>query len=67
MTLGANPVLANGVVAGTWKEKQGRLAVAWFSEAVEHDEDLLRVEASRLGAVTGAELDLVVSTDAPVR
>jgi hypothetical protein len=67
MTLGANPVLANGVVAGTWKAKNGKLAVAWFSEAVEHDEDLLRVEASRLGAVTGAELDLVVSTDAPVR
>jgi hypothetical protein len=67
MTLGANPVLGNGVVAGTWKAKDGKLVVTWFSEAGEPDEDLLMPEASRLAAVTGEVLDLAVFADEPGR
>ena len=51
VTRGANLVLANGVVAGTWTRRAGTLTVAWFGDADPPDHDLLAEEASRLAAV----------------
>ena len=62
VTRGANLVLANGVVAGTWTRKAGTLTVAWFGGSDPPDQDLLGEEASRLAAVLGTELDLSVTT-----
>ena len=62
VTRGANVVLANGVVAGTWTRKADTLAVAWFDEADPPDHDLLDQEATRLGAVLGVEFDLRVTS-----
>ena len=61
VTRGANLVLANGVVAGTWMRKAGTLAVAWLGEADPPELDLLREEAARLAAILGTELDLNVT------
>ena len=61
VTRGANLVVASGVVAGTWKRKAATLTVSWFGEAKRPEHGLLTEEASRLGAVLGIELDVVVT------
>ena len=61
MTRGANLVLANGVVAGTWTRKADTLSLAWFDDA-DTDLDLLGQEAARLAATLDTELDLNVTS-----
>ena len=61
VTRGANLVLANGVVAGTWTRKANTLSLAWFDDADPPDLNLLGQEAARLGAILGTELDLNVN------
>ncbi len=58
MTLGANPVLVNGVVAGTWRVNRDRVIVSWFPGAARPDHDLLRQEVSRLAEATASDLEL---------
>ena len=62
VTRGANLVLANGVVAGTWMRKADTLSVAWREDADPPDLDLLGQEAARLAAVLDTELDLNVTS-----
>ena len=52
MTRGANPVLVDGVVAGTWRVRDEVLEV----DALASDE--LADEATRLGTLLGTDLDL---------
>jgi hypothetical protein len=59
-TRGANLVLANGVVAGTWTRRADILTVAWLEASDPPDLNLLGEEAARLAAVLGIELDLNV-------
>ena len=61
VTRGANLVLANGVVAGTWTRKTDSLTVAWFNDADPPDPDLLAEEAARLAAVFDSELELNIT------
>ena len=62
VTRGANLVLANGVVAGTWSRKAGTLSVAWLEDADPPDLNLLGQEAARLAAILDTELDLKVTS-----
>ena len=62
VTRGANLVLADGVVTGTWTRKAGTLTVVWFGEADPPDHDLLREEAGRLAEILGTELALNVTS-----
>ena len=62
VTRGANLVLTNGVVAGTWTRKAGTLTVAWLDEAVPPELDLLRAAVARLAAIIGTELDLNINS-----
>ena len=62
VTRGANLVLANGVVAGTWTRKAGTLSVAWFEDADPPDLNLLGQEAARLAATLDTELELTVTS-----
>jgi len=52
MTRGANPVLADGVVAGTWRARAEVLEVDVPASAG------LAAEATRLGSLLGADLEL---------
>jgi hypothetical protein len=52
MTRGANPVLVDGVVAGTWRVRADVLEVDVPASAG------LAAEATRLGSLLGADLDL---------
>jgi hypothetical protein len=61
VTRGANLVLANGVVAGTWTRKADTLSLAWFDDADPPDLNLLGQETSRLAATLDTELDLNVT------
>jgi hypothetical protein len=61
VTRGANLVLANGVVAGTWTRKANTLSLAWFDDADPPDLNLLGQEAARLAATLDTELDLIVT------
>ena len=60
VTRGANIVLADGVVTGTWTRRAGTLTIAWLGEG-RPDHDLLRDEADRLAAFLGTELALSVT------
>ena len=62
VTRGANLVLANGVVAGTWTRKANTLSLAWFDDADPPDLNLLGQEAARLAATLDTELDLNVTS-----
>ena len=62
VTRGANLVLANGVVAGTWTRKAGTLSLAWLRDADPPDLNLLGREAARLAVTLGTELDLNVTS-----
>lgn len=60
-TRGANLVLHGGVVAGTWRRKDGALAVTWFDEAggVPDLDDAV----ARLGSALGRDLEVTVERD----
>ena len=57
MTRKANPVVAGGVVRGTWARKGGELTVTWLDDAPRPDA-ALEVEADRLADLLGVDLDL---------
>jgi hypothetical protein len=61
VTRGANLVIADGRVSGTWTRKSDTLTVTWMNGAESPELDLLAEEASRLAAVLGTELDLNVT------
>ena len=61
VTRGANLVLVNGVVAGTWTRKAGTLSLAWFDDADPPDLNFLGQEAARLAATLDTELNLNVT------
>ncbi len=61
VTRGANLVVADGVVAGTWTRKAGTVTVAWFDAAPPAVDERLGEEISRLADFLGAELDLSVA------
>jgi len=56
ITRGANPVLVDGRVAGTWKIIENVLTVATSPGVLSHDD--LDAERARLAQVLGCELDL---------
>jgi hypothetical protein len=45
---GANPVIAGGVVSGTWSAKAGRITVDWFPEAGPVPHEALEQEKARI-------------------
>lgn len=57
MTRKANPVIVGGVVCGTWARKGDALTVTWLDPRPAPDE-LLRVEAERLGGILGRDLEV---------
>jgi hypothetical protein len=59
MTRKANPVIAGGVVCGTWTREGDELTVTWLDER-RPPRHALETEADRLAAVLGRELDLRV-------
>jgi hypothetical protein len=61
VTRGANLVLADGRVAGTWTRKADTVTVAWFDAVESPDLNLLAEEVTRLAAVLDTPLDLTVA------
>lgn len=61
MTRKANPVIASGVVCGTWARRGEELTVTWLDERPPPDA-ALEQEASRLAGILGADLRVVVTT-----
>ncbi len=57
MTRKANPVVAGGVVAGTWARKGDVLTVTWLGGRPRPDADLA-AEAARIGRTLGRDLDV---------
>ena len=55
MTRKANPLIAGGVVAGTWSRKGDALMVTWQDERRRPEEAIER-EAERLGGILGTDL-----------
>jgi hypothetical protein len=53
---GANLVVADGVVIGTWKAGPDTLAVSWFAEAGDAPRADIESEARRLAALLGRDL-----------
>lgn len=60
MTLGANFVLVNGVVAGTWAVKNDTVIASLFPESQRPDHHLLEAEVVHLAEVSASNLELVV-------
>lgn len=58
---GADLVIAGGVVSGTWRQRDGRLAISWFDESGSAPEEALTAEVERLGPLLGAT-DVTVET-----
>ncbi len=58
MTRKANPVIAGGVVCGTWARRGDELTVTWLDERRRPDGEIER-EARRLGDLLGQELRLI--------
>lgn len=58
MTRKANPVVAGGVVRGTWARKGDALTVTWLDDRARPDAAIRR-EADRLGAILGSELRVI--------
>lgn len=58
---GANLVVVDGRVGGTWKSTEGRILVIWFPEAGEPPRGGLEGEAARLSRFLGEALELSVS------
>jgi Winged helix DNA-binding domain len=61
MTRKANPVIAGGVVCGTWVRSADALAVTWLDERPRPDE-AIEAEAARLGGILGRDLRLVMAS-----
>lgn len=57
MTRKANPVIAGGVVCGTWARKGDEVTVTWLGEGPRPD-DALEREAGRLADLLGRDLHL---------
>ncbi|WP_432947045.1 winged helix DNA-binding domain-containing protein [Kribbella sp. CA-253562] len=57
MTRKANPVLAGGVVCGTWAHKGDELTVTWLDER-RPPEEAIEQEAARLAGILGRDLHL---------
>ena len=64
MTRKANPVVAGGVVRGTWARRGDELTVSWLDEERRPDA-AIEEEARRLGDLLGADLQLVLAPSAP--
>jgi hypothetical protein len=60
MTRKANPVVAGGVVCGTWSVKGDDLAVTWFEDAGRVPRSALAEQAERLGVLLESSLRLEV-------
>jgi hypothetical protein len=60
VTRGANIVLREGVVAGTWTRKAATLTVAWLGDEPP-DHDLLAQEGAHLAAMLATDLELDVT------
>jgi hypothetical protein len=60
VTRKANPVIAGGVVTGTWTAKGDDLRVTWFADAGSVPRTGLSDEAERLGVILGRSLRLSV-------
>lgn len=56
----ANPVLAHGVVAGTWRVRGEQVEVTWFSDSGRVPRTALDREATTLGRFLDRPLDLTV-------
>jgi hypothetical protein len=61
MTRKANPVVAGGVVRGTWARKGDDLTVSWRDRSARPDASI-RHQAARLGATLGRELRLTIGS-----
>ena len=61
MTRKANPVIAGGVVCGTWTREGDTLTVTWLDERRRPQEAIER-EVDRLAALLGKALHLRVTS-----
>ncbi|NYD40800.1 DNA glycosylase AlkZ-like family protein [Nocardioides panaciterrulae] len=61
VTRKANPVIAGGVVCGTWSHKGDELTVAWLDER-RPPRGAIELEADRVAAILGRELRLRVTS-----
>jgi hypothetical protein len=67
VTRKANPVIAGGVVSGTWRTTGDELAVTWFEDAGRLPRSALADEAARVGTILGREVRLAVQTSSSSR
>jgi hypothetical protein len=63
MTRKANPVIAGGVVCGTWSHRGDELTVTWLDERPRPEQEIER-EAERLAGVLGGNVILRGRRDA---
>ena len=61
VTRKANPVIAGGVVCGTWSRKDDELTVAWLDERPRPDEAIGH-ETARLADILGRDLHLTLAS-----
>lgn len=61
MTRKANPVVAGGVVRGTWSLRGDDLTVTWLDETP-RPEEALHAEAARLAGIVGRDLRVQISS-----
>ena len=61
MTRKANPVIAGGVVRGTWARKGDELTVTWHGTGTRPDA-AIRHEATRLGEILGRQLRFTLAS-----
>jgi len=61
MTRKANPVIAGGVVCGTWARRGDELTVSWLDERPRPDEAIER-ESGRLADLLGRDLHLILTS-----
>ena len=60
ITRKANPVIAGGVVCGTWARRGDELAIAWLDERRRPDA-ALKEEAVRLAGILGRDLRVALT------
>ncbi len=63
MTHRANPVIAGGVVCGTWSHRGDELTVTWLDERPRPEQEIER-EAERLAGILGGNVVLRGRRDA---